>query len=586
MGQKDEIREFIEQRFALGEIFPRSVITDEFEPGFSERNAGLTQPYFAISRYLQHLRDEGLVDFVDKGIYRRVDPNVGPESRPTTPYAPSDTIQGGLERILATYFESRQTVLFSKEVPVAQEFAELQLALQASDPVASRPHLKVVASYGKGNWSHVPWISILDHRITTTTQDGVYPVFLFAADMSGVYLTLNQGTTAKKREVGSARAGDIFLRRAQRIRDVVAPDFEDRFSLSNNLSLHSTTQLGTDYERATIAHRLYAAGSVPDDDELLADLERVLRAYDRYFKEQDKFETPQSTVIATRSTTSLDAIAEELLVPAQWLRTVAQLWDRQRQIIFYGPPGTGKTYIAKRLVEHLSPEREHRTLVQFHPSYAYEDFVQGFRPGPSGEGFALRNGPLLDLATRADASTRVTMLIDEINRGNIAKVFGELYFLLEYRGEKIRLQYDDSEFALPDNLFLIGTMNTTDRSIAQLDAALRRRFQFFSMFPDREPIKGILRRWLGRHRPDMVYVADIVDFANAKMIDRTLMIGPSYFMKHDLDEELFELTWQHSILPYLEEQFLDQPELLEEFELRQLREDTELGDTAMLEAIV
>ena len=133
-------------------------------------------------------------------------------------------------------------------------------------------------------------------------------------------------------------------------------------------------------------------------------------------------------------------------------------------------------------------------IVQFHPSYAYEDFVQGFRPTLDGDrhGFKLRDGPLLEMATRArEADDEIHVLvIDEINRGSLSKVFGELYFLLEYRDIEMRLQYSDKPFSMPKNLWIIGTMNTADRSIALVDLALRRRFYFVEFHPDRPPSAG------------------------------------------------------------------------------------------------
>ena len=149
------------------------------------------------------------------------------------------------------------------------------------------------------------------------------------------------------------------------------------------------------------------------------------------------------------------------------------------------------------------------------------------------------------------------LVIDEINRGNIAKVFGELYFLLEYRDQEIRLQYADEAFSLPSNLYIIGTMNTADRSIALVDLALRRRFYFVEFHADDEPVKGVLRRWLRENAPDeMMWVADVVERANATQQlkeDRHAAIGPSYFMKKHLDQEMVERVCKHSVLPYIEE---------------------------------
>ena len=148
-------------------------------------------------------------------------------------------------------------------------------------------------------------------------------------------------------------------------------------------------------------------------------------------------------------------------------------------------------------------------------------------------------------------------------------MFGELYYLLEYRGDddQIELQYGSEPFELPENFLIIGTMNTADRSIAILDAALRRRFHFVEFFPDRWPVEGLLRRWLQRHAPAMEYVADLVDSVNRMLPDRHLQIGPSYFMRPELDRTWLERIWAHSVLPYIEEQFFDEPGRAEEFAL-------------------
>ena len=249
-------------------------------------------------------------------------------------------------------------------------------------------------------------------------------------------------------------------------------------------------------------------------------------------------------------------------------------------MIFQGPPGTGKTYVAQALAEHLAGSRERVTLVQFHPSYSYEDFVQGYRPTLNENGqpaFVLRDGPLLRAADRArnDPTNRHYLIIDEINRGNIANVFGELYFLLEYRDKEINLQYDDKPFSLPDNLYIIGTMNTADRSIALVDLALRRRFYFVEFHPDIEPVQSVLRKYLeAQGLEEMLWVADVVEAANEKLReDRHAAIGPSYFMRDGLDNEAVERIWKHSVLPYIEERRFGGDAVSDEFSLDSLRRE-------------
>ncbi len=276
----------------------------------------------------------------------------------------------------------------------------------------------------------------------------------------------------------------------------------------------------------------------------------------------------------------LDGVATQVYLPIKFLEEIEALLDDKKQVIFQGPPGTGKTYVAQKLARHLAGSDERVTLVQLHPSYAYEDFVQGFRPTLNNDGqpgFELRDGPLLRAANlaRQAPDEKHFLVIDEINRGNLAKVLGELYFLLEYRDKEIRLQYhSDAEegFSLPPNLYFIGTMNTADRSIALVDLALRRRFYFVEFHPDDEPVKGVLRRWIGENAPGMEWVANVVERANRLLQDdRHAAIGPSYFMKDGLDETRVERIWKHSVLPYVEERLFGDDDRIREFDLNALR---------------
>ena len=282
-----------------------------------------------------------------------------------------------------------------------------------------------------------------------------------------------------------------------------------------------------------------------------------------------------------------EKLSDDLLFDIGELRRIADLLDDKRQVIFQGPPGTGKTFAAQAIARRTAGADKRVTLVQFHPSYAYEDFVQGFRPKlvDSQPGFALRNGPLLQAAQRArsEPNDKHFLIIDEINRGNLAKVFGELYFLLEYRDRNIRLQYSDAKdkpFSLPKNLYIIGTMNTADRSIALVDLALRRRFHFVDFHPDKPPIQGLLDRWLNREAPHMAWIANVVSRANEKLGDWHAAIGPSYFMREGLDDKKVEMIWEHNVLPYIEERLFGKHERLADFELRKLRSGGDGGDTS------
>ena len=273
---------------------------------------------------------------------------------------------------------------------------------------------------------------------------------------------------------------------------------------------------------------------------------------------------------------TLDFAERLLMDEAELVKIADLLWER-KQIILYGPPGTGKTYLARELARHLTDDGAVK-LVQFHPSYTYEDFFEGFRPEPGGSGtltFTLRAGPFRDFAEVAGANptTAYVLIIDEINRANLAKVFGELYFLLEYRDESISLQYSpDKEFTLPQNLFIIGTMNTADRSIARIDTAMRRRFAFVELDPRLPPVEGLLSRWLDkRHLP--MDAALLLDDLNRRIADSNAAIGPSYLMDERIyqREDGLDRVWQYSIMPLLEDLFYGQRDLDELYGLPSLR---------------
>ncbi len=313
----------------------------------------------------------------------------------------------------------------------------------------------------------------------------------------------------------------------------------------------SDNSLPLDELPTEVAARLSAQGEVLD---LSQHLDTLIALAER--------RRPPAGTAAMHLPDATAELARRLYVPQAWLQECVELLRDRPQLIFYGPPGTGKTYIAQELARHLAAEGNVK-IVQFHPAYSYEDFFEGYRPikqGGEQVGFALKPGPLRSLVDRANENPEsvYVLIIDEINRGNLAKIFGELYFLLEYRDKSIDLLYssDDSEpFMLPKNIVILGTMNTADRSIALVDAAMRRRFAFLPLHPSEQPTNEILRKWLAdKGHPS--YVADYLDELNARIDDPDFKIGPSYFMRkavHDTDGRGLQRVWRTSILPLLEE---------------------------------
>ncbi|GAB46978.1 AAA family ATPase [Mobilicoccus pelagius] len=356
--------------------------------------------------------------------------------------------------------------------------------------------------------------------------------------------------------IATVNDGECYLGRITGHPDI-HPDADDRSNLRRSVTWVNAAE-PVDY--ADLPKALTAKLS---QQRTIVDLTSERRTLEGYFPTRSDDPAPTPAVPHLEGVSpATPELATANHVDQAWLQEVIDLlWDR-RQLIFYGPPGTGKTYLARAIAHHLT-DAQNVKLVQFHPSYSYEDFFEGYRPGaPTEDGrvsFTLTPGPfrrLVDVA-REDPGTPYVLIIDEINRANLAKVFGELYFLLEYRDESVDLLYaagDDSGFSLPDNVFLIGTMNTADRSIALVDAAMRRRFAFVHLHPAEPPTSGILRRWLSAEGKD-AGIADLHDALNTRIEDPDFKIGPSYFMRPEVHRTPagIERMWRTAILPLLEE---------------------------------
>ena len=258
------------------------------------------------------------------------------------------------------------------------------------------------------------------------------------------------------------------------------------------------------------------------------------------------------------------AAAAETGFPTEDLSRWARIIQRKGQAILYGPPGTGKTFLAEHLARHLSGGGDgFWDLVQFHPAYAYEDFIQGIRPLSQLGGslhYGLVPGRFLEFCRLAETrQSPCVLVIDEINRANLARVFGELMYLLEYREQAIPLA-GGGLLQIPGNVRLIGTMNTADRSIAVVDQALRRRFGFIPLSPS----EAVLRHFHRDSEFPIERIIKVFQRINAAIGEWSYYLGYSFLLRENLSEHLADI-WQMEIEPYLEEYFFDQPEQVDPF---------------------
>lgn len=259
---------------------------------------------------------------------------------------------------------------------------------------------------------------------------------------------------------------------------------------------------------------------------------------------------------------------EEVFMDEASYETLVALVRSKKNVILQGAPGVGKTFAAKRLAYSMMGVKDPNRvmMVQFHQSYSYEDFIMGFRPSETG--FELKRGAFYNFCKTAeiDSENEYFFIIDEINRGNLSKIFGELFMLIESdkRGIELQLLYSDEKFSVPSNVYIIGMMNTADRSLAMLDYALRRRFAFFEMKPgfDTDGFRDY-RMGLANEKFDRL-INCVENLNTAIAADESLgegfCIGHSYFcnLKKATDQALSGIV-EYELIPLLKEYWFDEP---------------------------
>ncbi len=247
----------------------------------------------------------------------------------------------------------------------------------------------------------------------------------------------------------------------------------------------------------------------------------------------------------------------------RWISTI----NRKKQAIIQGPPGTGKTFIAEKLAKHLIGGDGFSDIIQFHPAYTYEDFIEGIRPLTRNGRltYSIVPGRFLEFCKQAEAcEDTCVLIIDEINRANLSEVFGELMYLLDDRPDTERFikLASGQKFRIPTNVRILGTMNTADRSIALVDNALRRRFAFIPLYPNYE----LLQNYHNREKKDFPFdkLISLLKNVNRAINNKHYELGISFFLTKTLAEDIPDI-WQMEIEPYLEEYFFDNPEKMDEF---------------------
>ncbi len=307
-----------------------------------------------------------------------------------------------------------------------------------------------------------------------------------------------------------------------------------------------------------------------------------LTQYTEYVSELEALFLDDEEIIVEEAITypkySKEDFLSQVYMSDESYETLTTLLSRKKNIILQGAPGVGKTFAAKRLAYAIMEERDTSRveMIQFHQSYAYEDFIMGYRP--DNEGFKLVYGAFYKFCKKAqdDNERDYFFIIDEINRGNLSKIFGELFMLIEHdkRDERnsMRLLYADEQFYIPSNVYIIGMMNTADRSLAMLDYALRRRFAFFEMSPafNSDGFKMYQENIANTKLDRLIEVIKQLNYAIKEDISlgAGFRIGHSYFIKADsdvVDDSWLETVVNYEIVPLLQEYWFDEASKVDEW---------------------
>jgi 5-methylcytosine-specific restriction enzyme B len=389
------------------------------------------------------------------------------------------SLRSTLEGVLAGYPSARRSDPFSGAHPLFKTAVTAKQLIDSSPIVAEWPSLITRVSFGRGNWASIPWLAIMDERETTTTRHGIYCVFLFREDGSGVYLTLNQGVTEPRERLGGPEARASLQLVASDIRSKIGGLAEAGFSLDDQVDLRTTSTLGQDYERSTIAHKLYLRGEIPPDSQLFEDLRAVVAAYESVLERRH----PQPSLLELSD--AYRAFAEAVTNAGLsfgashdvFLRAFVASLITKPLVILTGLSGSGKTQLALKFGEWLG--EEYSMVVPVRPDWNGPEALFGYvdalkAASPDGRPSWFVPDTLDFILTAARNPDRPYLLVlDEMNLAHVERYFADFLSGVESRREVLpnlirdkgewRVDPDDSgKLKIPRNLFVVGTVNVDE----------------------------------------------------------------------------------------------------------------------------
>ncbi|BCU51276.1 5-methylcytosine-specific restriction enzyme MrcB-like protein/dynein-related subfamily AAA family protein [Staphylococcus auricularis] len=534
-----------------------------------------------------------------------------------------------IKEIENTYFKEKETGLF-KGTPVGELVRhKIVEELQSIEEIKD---YKIKGSIGNISFATIPWVAIMNEEITTSTSKGIFIIFLFSSDEKRVYLTLNQGADNFK---GKRLKDEEKVKISQSIYGTL----DSPKSKPININLNSNKKLPKNYEITVISGYEYHIDQMPDTStiendisNLVDDYEQLTAKYKQLGNNLDQFyeycigdDLTEENSAQFNNNMNVEEGTENAgyiydndmggeneidpFLESEIVRTLTEKLINSKNIILRGAPGTGKSYLAKAIASNIIgvskknlESSERFEFVQFHPNYDYTDFVEGIRPVIGANdtmGFKLEPGIFKVFCEKAknaqndngaesgrNADQKFVFVIDEINRGEISKIFGELFFSIDpsYRGitGAVKTQYanmkpGNGKFYIPDNVYIIGTMNDIDRSVDTFDFAMRRRFRFIEIKANENTD---MLDALGNNKDEAIQRMTQLNNAISQVEDLNshYHIGASYFLK--LKDINYEALWEDYLEPLLADYvkgMFNEEEMMESFKLAYNHSALELG---------